>query len=239
VVVLATAAAGCGGNQSGGNTPTSPSTTPTTPSQQVCRSYPSQYSFTVEVTGGGQTQTSSGTGSCSFSTGDSRLRCEVRTSAGLTTTTTSYASIADFVDEGQYLGRLLARSVLNEEPNGNRSTTTYRYDGQRRCTGWDTTSNNGFADASNVTGWDARDRSTTFTKNLTVPGVGTIACSAVFAFDDSARTVSLSITGCTQTRAEVQTFDETFFATRLVVTYFGVSQLTVSSNVTARFQVCK
>jgi len=64
----------------------------------------------------------------------------------------SYASVADFVDEGEFLGRLLAQTRIDGT-----ATTNYRYDAQRRVVGW-STSRGSVSENATVIGWDARNR---------------------------------------------------------------------------------
>jgi YD repeat-containing protein len=176
------------------------------------------------------------TGSCSFSQADNSLRCQLTGSSFMTTIITSYATVADFVDEGQFLGRTLAQSRTQQSQNGS-TTTTYRYDGQRRLTEWDTT---GVAsESATVMGWDVNGRLTVATDTVSTP-LGTTTCSFTASYNDAARTASLSLSGCTTVRLEAQTFDETFFLTRLSISYpqEGIEAL-FSWDVIDRFQVCK
>ena len=240
VFLFCACAIGCGGSKSAGSTPTSPSTTPTPPAQ-VCRSYPAQYSLTAEITGSQPQVINVG---CSFNSTTSTLRCQHTSSTpgtGSTTLTTTYASVADFVDEGQYIGRTLAQSVASENQAGNRSTHTYRYDGQRRVAGWNVSDNSGGSMNMTATGWDSRGRPSTANVMITTPPpIGlSFTCTWAMSIDDAARTSNLSIGGCSDTRVEAQSFDDTHFPSRVTVTYPQGARLTQSFNVTNRFQVCK
>ena len=198
-VCFATLLAGCGG---GPTAPSEPQQQPGTTAS--CRTFATRqtatYSSASNVPGVPAFEGSSTT-SCSFDRQSATLRCEITTtfapciSNSSQTSSTSYASVADFVDEGALLGRTLATSGSSSGgstsvPSGGgcvsaplpASTQSYTYDAQRRLTSA-SDSNGGL---TTYTGWDASGRPTRGT--LSLSGCSSLPLS--IAYDDASRTVA-------------------------------------------------
>jgi len=228
-LLLALAFSGCGSDGS-----TQP---PTSPSPHAgCRIYPARY---THVSSHGSSEFT-----CEFTSADATLTCY-----GSGSTKGVYQSVADFVDEGAYTGRIL--KVSDTDTSGSLSGNDYAYDAQRRLTRWVLW----YRWAGGVilkrtftpTAYDDLARPTALSV-LFVPPAGTsTTCTATVSYDDAGRSVTWAlaadtpperVASCTvlvNPRTEI--YDENNFPRSIVFT--GSTIRTQTNTVLGTFQVCK
>jgi hypothetical protein len=192
--------AGCGG----GN-PMAPSQPSSQPAAANCRTFATRQTSTLTSTStfpGVPVIEATGSTSCAFDAPSATLRCESTTAIAPCNSTGSfsstYLSVADFVDEGAVIGRTLVNrgtssgTVSTPDLRGGcvsapfpATTVNYTYDAQRRPT---SASDSAGAVTITYTAWDASGRPTRGTTSSSV-------CSSEpfsYAYDDVARTIVYS-----------------------------------------------
>ena len=204
---------------------------------QTCRVYPT--AATIVTTGGAFSSTSNQT--CSFN-GATQVSCTSQDSdnTGVTSTTTGtadYASVADIVDEVQVVPPLMRALVITSNQvgsNGSSTTTiTNSYDGQRRLVQSTAAAAPGSV-TTTYTAWDPAGR----------PTIGTIAnpspipLSLTIAYDDVARTSTMTSGVFGIQATSVSTYDENGNLVSIVVTGPGQSSTTTVTNLSTG-TVCK
>jgi hypothetical protein len=163
-----------------------PDPLPTTP--PVCRNY----ATAMNVTGSTPSATTTSSVSCSFDRAALTLTCGPQTQ--------TYASVADFVEEAQAVGRV---RVLRDEASSDRNsrTLTYSYDAQKRLTGVEfqfiQPASDPILSTTTYTAWDALGRPVASSGSDRSCTLGTItyddaARTATYASDPSCRRVVIS-----------------------------------------------
>jgi hypothetical protein len=196
ICCVATLLAGCGGSD-----PTAPSQT-SQPAGANCRTFATRQTSTLTSTStfpGVPVIEATGSTSCAFDAPSATLRCDSTTAIASCNSTSSfsstYSSVADFVDEGAVIGRaLVSRStssgtVSTPDLRGGcvsapfpATSVNYTYDAQRRPT---SASDSTGAVTITYTAWDASGRPTRGTTTTSV-------CSSEpfsYGYDDAARTI--------------------------------------------------
>jgi hypothetical protein len=181
MVVIAAPLFACGGS------PTSPHVdTPVASAPKKCRHYATDLSITTTFNGG--SSSSQETKSCAFDTAAHVLRCTLTGSSTCTTQTetTTYPSVADFVEEADAVARR-RYSTIEWGCGSSTTTDTQTYDAQKRLL--KLSRSTGTFDMT-FTAWDAAGRPT---QSNTV--VGSCPGTATVAYDDSARTATWKYAG--------------------------------------------
>jgi hypothetical protein len=224
----------------GGDGPDSP-VQPTVSSQSACRTYPAQYQT---ITSSGSSSSTAVTG-CRFDKSSATMTCS---SDGATPTTRVYRSVADFVDEVMFVGRVLATSEARSSSSFVSESTAFTYDDQRRLTQW-VSQNVGGKYASRktcvATSWDERGRPVSVSATFELTGSarpidysGPITCAVTQSFDDNARTLTRSV--CPQVQeGATETFDQALFMANAAYTSTTGYTWTITNTVLSTFSVCK
>ena len=221
---MAVSALACGGAES----PTTPPGSANAPQQ--CRTYASAYAIVITSQG---IPDSTGTVACSFEAPSLSLRCTQTTqSAGCNATFTStatYASILDFIEEGAAFG--LTRALrIDKTTTSCIGQSTARdlntYDAQKRQLRSETEMNGRPFSATGFTSWDARGRPTATQSE---------GCSSgTITYDEASRTVTNSGCGSTVTT----TYDANGNLVTLVFTNRGTVTYSERNTITAVANVC-
>ncbi len=126
-ITLAAAASACssGGASADGDTDGS-TDGGTSPPGQMCRQALSEANVSFDAM--------SATMTCTFDSSSLTLTCEVPFGSDIFRVGRTYASLSDFISEGDVMGKNLATSEFTDEPGTSRKTTTYTYDAERRLT---------------------------------------------------------------------------------------------------------
>jgi hypothetical protein len=183
---------------------------------------------------------------CTFDSRTAQLTC----SDGRYATTTTYGSLAYFVDEGEMMGRVLA--TREDHPVGYFAGdgARYYYDANRRLSRWESFSYQHYGGSTTnyvIAGWDTYGRPTAGTAILATgtspppaPGPdypGALTCAFTVSYDDVSRTITWSMCPGFATRTE--TYDGTFFLSTLAAPDVRGGISTSTNTVNSTFKVCK
>jgi YD repeat-containing protein len=199
----------------------------------TCRTYPSSSTITFASSTG---VNASAPANCSWDNTLHQLTCTVGLSSGggtCSTTLTSYASAADFVDEIRVIPPALLRTSDIQNSSGDTAclvpgavqNATYAYDAQRRLT----QILNG-ATSTTYTAWDSSGRPTQGTVGVATP--------VTISYDSTARTQTQTTGADTSAIATTTTFDANGTPIKVVATAAGVTT-TTTTQVNQTAQVCK
>lgn len=232
LIALITAAAGCGSSTA--MNPLGPA-----PSPQACRTYATEWTST-------STFGAPITHSASWSSSDRTYTEFVPAGSSQVARRTTYASVADFIDEPGVVGRSLY--MRRDACQGNVGCTgalpasdIATYDSSRRQTGLQTQINGTVLLLEIYTAWDGQGRPVGGSRAQ--PGLCTIP--VVLAYDDGARTMSETPTGAGTgilCLGVLTTSARTFDANGNVISETGSAggtTTTTTSTITATAQVCK
>jgi len=230
---------------------TTPTPTPTpTPTGQACRTYPARYTQTITTVPA--VINVSATYTCSFAMSSAALTCSRSGPDFSDTETTTYASVADFVDEGAFLGRILPtrQQFSYVSPFAFTVAIAFQYDAQRRVTQYVVTpSGPGISSGATTfsfSGWEARGRPSS--GRLIYPG-SSANCTLNIAYDDNNRSIGWTFGTCpagdttaiglTGLQGKTETYDSTFFLSRVTATLPNGTSSTTTNSIQSTFQVCK
>ena len=188
------------------------STPPASATPATCRAYATALTTNVTIVDSGNTFASTESTSCLFDPATRVLRCTTTIAGGGCTTrigTMTYASVADFVEEAEVVGReWLGTWVIENSGSCPASTTrnAYAYDAQKRLVRSHTAGDNPvFQFDVTVAAWDALGRPTQETWTNTM---GCQAGTGTRTYDDTARTVTLRRSTCSDTdEVDAVTYD--------------------------------
>ena len=232
---------GCGHDSPSG--PVSPAS-PEAPVQQ-CRRYATTLTGMSKTFAGGQTYQSEDSGTCTFDSTSAILRCTFADSnascPSTWTTSTVYASLADFVEEAAAVGRFrYQRSHTVLSGCGSRSSTeNITYDGMKRPLTSEFESQ-GMKSSSTFAAWDALGRPTQLVSD-------SLTCAHsryVLTYDDTARTRVSRITeagtgpGCTSDYSYTVAYDPDGNVVREVTARHGATTWLRTSTITSTGSVC-
>jgi hypothetical protein len=169
-----------------------PDPLPTTP--PVCRNY----ATAMNVTASTQSATTTSSVSCTFDRAALTLICGA--------VTRTYASLTDFVEEAQVMGRVRFQRQQGDAGRGTHSTFTYSYDAQKRPTGLEfqliQPASDPILSTTTYTAWDALGRPVALSGSDRSCTLGTIT------YDDAARTSTYaSDPSCRRVVTGRQTYD--------------------------------
>lgn len=231
----------CGHDSPSG--PTSPTTT-VRPAAQ-CRRYATALTSESRTFVGGKTYQSEDSGACTFDSTSAVLRCTFTDSSASCpstwTTSTVYASLADFVEEATAVGRFRYQrwhTVLSG--CGSRSSTeSITYDGMKRPLTSQFESQ-GMKSSSTFAAWDALGRPTQQVSD-------SLSCAHsryVLTYDDTARSRTSRITeagtgpGCTSDYSYTVAYDPDGNVAREVTARHGATTWSRTSTITSTGSVC-
>jgi YD repeat-containing protein len=180
-ILLAALSAACSGDNGTG---LGPSGTNSTPRTSACRNYGTSYTKTY-------TFRPAESGTCSFNSMSNVFSC----TSSCWPSVARYASLADFVDESQTMGRILRQGFESTDNCGGNGHTslTYSYDSQKRVI---TYGSPGIQ--FTVTTWDGRGRPVRAVSTL-------LGLTETTVYDDAARTVTTSDTSSSLGPLSVET----------------------------------
>jgi hypothetical protein len=234
VVILAFTAA-CGG---GKPLVTGPGPTPTPP-PPVCRNYATAMDTTTFVQPLGS---STGSATCTFDRAALSLKCHETTVGPFTSTvsrTSSYASVADFIEEAAVVGRVrvLREEIVTVTGSSSSGINTYTYDAQKRPTRLENRMNGAPFSATAYTAWDALGRPVA--NSSEGPSYAGSCTLWTTTYDDVARTVtSMGDPGCRSTPTLTTAYDAAGNLLRLDFSSRGATTYSTTSTITATAAVC-
>ncbi|MGH9387215.1 MAG: hypothetical protein ACRD2N_23340 [Vicinamibacterales bacterium] len=232
VLVSVTAWMACGGRSTASN-PMSPSSSSTSSSGTICRTYPT--SADVTTTTLGATQGLRLTGAFNTSTNQSTVTTLFANGTPCTTTVGTYRSTADFVDEVRVVPSVTLQTASTTTNTGTcgsgTSNVTFTYDSQRRLTAFTSTGAGIVAGTTTYTAWDSSGRPTTGS----FPGT-----TITNVYNDAARTLTQTQTPATggATSVTAVTFDANGIQL-MVVNTTGAAVSTTRFTITSTERVCR
>lgn len=243
ILMLVLLLSGCGGDSPSG--PASPAT-PEAPVQQ-CRRYATALTSVSTTFAAGLTISSEESGTCTFDGVSTTLRCTYTDSdshcPGTRTTSTTYASLLDFIEEAAVVGRFRHQrfQVLTSSCRGNvNATENNTYDDTKRPLTREYASSRGIRTSSTFTAWDALGRPTEEISS-------SLTCAHnrwALTYDDVARTWISRLTqpgtgqGCSSDSTYTVTYDPDGNVVRQVSTYRGATSWVSTSTITSTETVC-
>ena len=223
-VSCAAAAIACGGSSS--SSPTTPTPGGGTGAGGTCRTYPTAANVTTAGTGG--SVSAMFTASFNSSTNQATITSLLPSGGVCTTTVNSYRSTADFVDEVRVIPPVTLVAGTSTTGSGlcgsGTSNVTYSYDSQRRLTQF-----TGPGGPTTYTAWDSSGR----------PTAGAYSGSSLsYAYNDAARTLTLTTISGSMTSVDTITFDAN--GTNIMeVVKTGSNTSTTTHTITSTDRVCK
>jgi hypothetical protein len=237
LAILAISTVACGGSK----TLTSTDTPTGTDVPKRCRQYAS--AATSESASGTSfgTFTSNQSETCTFDSGARALRCTGSITGGGCTNiskTTTYASVADFIEEAEVVGReryLTAEITQSGDCTGSTARHVYTFDEQKRPLSHQT-DNAGSVSSTTYTAWDSLGRPTQ--QSGTIGGnCGTLTTTTTY--DDAGRSVSSeSLSNCGGKSHLTLTYDASGNVVYLLWTSGTSSSFSTVTTVTATAEVC-
>jgi hypothetical protein len=199
----------------------------------VCRNYATVFDTTIFTQ---SIADSTARTTCAFDRTALRLTCSETTTgplAGTTMRISSYASLADFVEEAAAVGR--ARVQRIEITSGNSSATDiYSYDAQKRPTRLEIQMNGGPFVTTIYTDWDGQGRPVAYNGS----SASCASSSGAMSYDDAARTVTSTGSGCAGSSILTTTYDSNGNLLQLAFSSRGTTTYSTTSTVTATAAVC-